>query len=357
MNEVTLSSDRMQKLLDSLNASEQADEQPWTQRVKYRGKPFHKLQKSLDKKNLSVPAPNTRRGWHEIIDVQDLAPLESQRSVSSNWIEKALKLSQGFDFIAAGLIFVARDPETKKNLVWDGNGRLHMARAAGVPKLDCWVVDMTEKEAAHYFVHVQKTSNRTLDASTIFCNFYACGDEDALEEEQLLRRLGLRVQGSNMNDYWVPQVNLSERHLYPDVKISAVRQALAIAQGDEDLVRFARDTIVEAWPHSDVVRQDLLTGLVMFYMCYPEATEDFNSGKLKVTATAVRNYFNWLAIGTKQGNVPFKHTGGNMHNAEAESVARGIALEFRKSPFCTPTVTLSIPANRIETFIADKKKK
>ena len=355
MNDVTQA--QMGKLSAMLLASEQADEQPWTQRNKYKGKSFPKLQKSLDKKNLNVPAPNTRRGHHEIIDVDNLEPLESQRSVSSSWIEKALTLSDGWDFIAAGLIFVARDPVTQKNLVWDGNGRLHMAKAAGVPKLDCWVVDMTEQEAAHYFVHVQKTSNRTLDASTIFCNFYACGDETALEEEKLLRKLGLRVQGPNMNDYWIPQVNLSERHLYPDVKISAVRQAMKIANGNADIVRFARDTIVEAWPQSDVVRQDLLTGLVMFYMCYPEATEDFSSGKLKVTALAVRNYFKWLATGVKQNDLTFKHTGGNMHNAEAESVARGITVEFRKSLHCTPTVTLYVPATRIDSFIADRKKK
>lgn len=345
------------KLAVMLEDDDVATEQPWTQRIKYKGKDFQKLQKDLAKKNLDVPAPNTRRGHHEVIAVEDLVPLESQRSVSSSWIEKALKLSQGWDFIAAGLIFVARDPITKKNLVWDGNGRLHMAMAAGVPKLDCWVVEMTEQEAAHYFVHVQKTSNRTLDAGTIFCNAYACGDKDAAREEKILRELGLRVQGHSMSDYWVPQVNLSERHLYPDVKISAVREALKIAKGDVKLVRFARDTIVEAWPKSDEVRQDLLVGLTLFYVCYPEATEDFLSGKLKVAAQAVREYFKWIALGVKQGDLTYKQTGGNQHNHVYECVARGITMEFRKSSYCTASVTSSIPASRIDEFIAKMNQK
>lgn len=274
-----------------------------------------------------------RRGHHEVIATTDLIPLDSQRNVTSSWIYKVLKMAQGFDWVAMGLVFVARDPDTGNNYVWDGCGRLALAQAQGIPELDCWVMTMTQKEAAHYFVHVQKTAKRSLDPNIIFCNAFAHGESNALYMSLILHKMGMRVQGAT--DLWVPPVPAQDLINYPRVKLRAVEQALKYASrrtqdqrdllSDTDLVTFARDTIVQAGWNDDNIRQDLLPGLTIFYSVYPEAMKN---GLNKL----IRNWFQGLAQTKSQNKLTFKQTGGNQHNREAESVALGIVKELQSAP-------------------------
>jgi hypothetical protein len=277
--------------------------------------------------------PQTKRGHHEKIKITDLIPLDSQRNVTDNWIYKVLKMGDGFDWTAMGLVFVARDPITKINYVWDGCGRLALASFSDIDELDCWVVEMTQAEAAKYFVRVQKTAKRSLDPNIIFCNAYANGESEALYMSMILQRLGMRIQGAD--DLWVPIVPREDLSNYPQVKLRAVEQAFKYAGrrgpkarddiGDVNLIRFARDTIVQAGWNDDQIRQDLLPGLVIFYSVYPEAMKNG-------TNTMIRSWFQGLAQTTKQSKLTFKHSGGNQHNREAESVALGIIKELFASP-------------------------
>jgi hypothetical protein len=289
-----------------------------------------RLQKAgIHKKQINA----TKRGHYERIKIADMVPLDSQRNVTESWIYKVLKMADGFDWIAAGLQFVARDPITGINYIWDGCGRLALAEINEINELDCWVMEMTQAEAAHYFVHVQKTAKRSLDPSIIFCNAYAHGESSALHWSMILQRLGLRVQGAD--DLWVPKILPQDRINYPQVKLRAVEQAMKYAdrRGNQeqdnlsniDLIKFARDTIVFAGWNDDQVRQDLLPGLVIFYSVYPEAMKNGLN-------TMIRDWFKGLAQTTKQSRLTFKHTGGNQHNREAESVALGIVKELFASP-------------------------
>ena len=323
-----------------------------TMHTKFKGD-AESLARKLQRAGIYLAQKNhTRRGRHQLMAIADMTPLESQRNVTENWIVKVLKMAQGFDWIAAGLVFVARDPVTGINYVWDGCGRLALAEASGITHLDVWVLEMTTQEAAHYFVHVQKTAKRGLDASIIFCNAYACGDPDAIAMAGLLDRLGVRVQGAD--DVTVPAVPEASRHLYPRVKLRSIEQSLKYAQrrgaeaqlqvSNEDLIRFARDTIVQAGWTDDEIRQDLLPGLVIFYSCFPEAMRNG-------LATAIRNWFQNLSGTTKQARLPFKELGGNIHNREPESVALGIVKAFRGSPLCNKGKELVIQPKRIKQYI------
>ena len=295
---------------------------------------------------------DTKRGHYERIKIADMEPLESQRNVTDNWIFKVLKMAEGFDWVAAGLQFVARDPVTKINYVWDGCGRLALAEFSGIDELDCWVYEMTQAEAAHYFVNVQKTAKRSLDPSIIFCNAYAHGEPDALHMAMVLERLGMRIQGAD--DLWVPKVAKEDLADYPQVKLRAVEHAFKYARrrgpmacetiSDFELVRFARDTIVQAGWNDDQIRQDLLPGLVIFYSVYPEAMKNG-------TNKMIRTWFQGLAQTLKQSKLTFKHSGGNQHNREAESVALGIVKELQGSPKFNAGHAMIITQKRMKTYL------
>lgn len=311
------------------------------------------LVKKLQKAGIYQKQINTdRRGHFESIKITELVPLDSQRNVTQTWIYRVLKMANGFDWIAMGLTFVARDPETGINYVWDGCGRLALAEVSGINELDCWVMEMTQAEAAHYFVHVQKTAKRSLDPSIIFCNAYAHGEPDALEMSRILKVLGMRVQGAD--DVWVPEISKEDLHDYPQVKLRAVEHALKYAnrRGPEavaqlpnlDLIRFARDTIVQAGWNDDNIRQDLLPGLVVFYSVYPEA---MRNGLNKM----IRAWFQGLAQTTKQSKLTFKHSGGNQHNREAESVALGIVKELQGSPKFNAGHAMVITQKRMKAYL------
>lgn len=302
------------------------------------------LTEYLQKNKLDKVARGTN-GRHEIILVKDLVPLESQRNATTAWVKKAAKLSKGFDAIAAGIIQVARDPKTGINYVWDGAGRLALAQATGVTGLHCWVVDLDVKEAAHYFVYTQKTSNRSLKADELYINAYEKGETDAQQFAEVLKRLGMRIQGAH--DYWVPRVTISDRNNYPRCSERSIRYALSIADGDESVVRYARDTIVNADWNDDEIRKDLLPGLTMVYMCYPEM---MRNGLSK----SFRTYFQSLAGTVSQGKLQFKQIGGNMHNREVESVAKGIIMGFRASPSMKPSQSNVVTMLRINQYVTKR---
>lgn len=304
------------------------------------------LTKYLEKNRIDRIIKGTT-GRHEIIATANLIPLDSQRDAKTAWIKKALKLSGGFDSVAAGIIQVARDPQTGYNYVWDGAGRLALAQATGVAQLNCWVVDMNPQDAAHYFVYTQKTSNRSLKADELFINAFEKGEREAVEFAQVLERLGMRIQGAH--DYWVPRVDFISKSKYPRCNERSVRYALSIAQGDESFVRFARDTIVDAGWNDDQIRKDLLPGLTMVYMCYPEMMRNGLSKSFK-------SYFQSLAGTVSQNKLQFKQMGGNMHNREVESVALGIITGFRNSPSMRPSQNGIVTLSRIKQYVAKRMK-
>jgi hypothetical protein len=201
---------------------------------------------------------------------------------------------------------------------------------------------MSYKQAAHYFVYTQKTSNRGLQPGELFINAYEFGEPEAHEFAEVLRQLGLRIQGAD--DYWVPQVPLAARANFPTCKERGVKRALFYAAGNKSIVRFARDTIVQAGWNDDQVREDLLPGLVIVYMCYPEMMKNGLSQSL-------RSYFKNLAGTVTQKKLVFKEVGGNMHNREPESVAIGIIKCFRDSPAFKVGYKAIVTEKRIKQYV------
>jgi hypothetical protein len=257
----------------------------------------------------------------EMISIQDLIPLETQRETSGKWVADRLKDIKGYDILAAGALSVARDPNDNKNYVFDGCGRLALAQINGAPqKLPCLVYDIPKDRAAYYFAYNQDRGRRNLDKETIFVNAVYSGDSTTDEQVKLLKYLDCFIQGKT--SYAVGSKNFGN----PEVKYMIITRGLQKANNDKKLMRTVRDLICNAWTQKKDDEKyniwgDLYTGLIYFLQVYPEA----QSGSLRET---LQEFLAWKAVGTPQSALKWKRDGGQIENNQDYSVAMGLGKEF-----------------------------
>lgn len=257
----------------------------------------------------------------EMIDIQDLVPLETQRETSGKWVADRLKDIKGYDILAAGALSVARDPNDNKNYVFDGCGRLALAQINGAPhKLPCLVYNIPKDRAAYYFAYNQDRGRRNLDKETIFVNAVYSGDSTTDAQVDLLNYLDCFIQGKT--NFSVGSKEFGN----PEVKYMIITKGLQKANNDKKLMRTVRDLICNAWTQKKddekySILGDLFTGLIYFLQVYPEA----QSGGLKKT---LQEFLSWKAVGTPQSQLKWKRDGGQIEHNQDYSVAMGLAKEF-----------------------------
>ena len=280
-----------------------------------------KTVQSLQKKGIHGRVVNSdRKGKHVVLNPKDITPIDSQRDTYLGWVEKALTSRKGFDYLAANPINVFKTETGYK--CWDGIGRLAMAQVQSLPEIDVWLAEGTEKEAAEYFVYNQKDGRRTLSPEIVFSNEVACEDSEALTLLNQLEMTGVCVRTNAEKVLPVDSDN-------PEIKINAFKKALTITNGDLSVLKMVRDTIVQAYPGTKIVRAELFTGLSWVYTVYEGARRP------GATYTALNKFLKHHAELKEQHKLPFKESGGNQHNNEAGSVAYGFVREFTNSNFCT----------------------
>jgi len=280
---------------------------------------------SLQKKGIHGKVVNAnRKGKHVVLNPKDVTPIDSQRDTYLGWVEKGLTSRKGFDYLAANPINVFKTEEGYK--CWDGIGRLAMAQVQGLPEIDVWLTEGTEKEAAEYFVYNQKDGRRTLSPEIVFSNEVACEDEEALTLLTQMEMVGVCVR---TNAEKVLPLNSKD----PEIKINAFKKALQIANGDLSVLKMVRDTIVNAYPETKVIRAELFTGLTWVFKVYEGARRP------GATYNALNKFLAHKALEKEQHKLPFKEAGGNQHNNEAGSVAYGFVREFTNSNFCTSAMS------------------
>jgi hypothetical protein len=257
----------------------------------------------------------------EMIDIQDLVPLETQRETSGKWVADRLKDIKGYDILAAGALSVARDPNDNKNYVFDGCGRLALAQINGAPhKLPCLVYNIPKDRAAYYFAYNQDRGRRNLDKETIFVNAVYSGDSTTDSQVDLLNYLDCFIQGKT--NFAVGSKEFGN----PEVKYMIITKGLQKANYDKKLMRTVRDLVCNAWTQKKddekySILGDLFTGLIYFLQVYPEA----QSGGLKKT---LQEFLSWKAVGTPQSALKWKRDGGQIEHNQDYSVAMGLAKEF-----------------------------
>jgi len=257
-----------------------------------------------------------RRGRHMVLSPLDIKPLESQRDASLEWAFKCLKGRGGWDWGAAGVLNVVR--VNGEYYAWDGNGRLLQAQITGIPKIDCWVFDGTMEQGAEHFVYNQKDGLRTLTNEQIFVNEVFSGNSEALETCKQLKVVGLAIEGAK-------DIRYPEGSSDPLVKYNAFVKTLRITDSNLKVMKLARDIIHEAYPKDGIVRAELFGGLSFLLHKWGEKVwlgEEYEKFK----------EFMIVFMGLKpQHKLPFKKDGGNVHNDEHGSVARGIRKHFFES--------------------------
>jgi len=260
----------------------------------------------------------------EMISVNDLVPLESQRQTSGKWVVERLKDMKGYDVLAAGALSVARDPDDNVNYVFDGCGRLALAQINGMPeKLPCLVYHISKNHAAYYFAYNQSRGRRNMDPETIFVNQVYGRDKTLDSKVQLLKDLGCYIQGKT--EIAIPEKIPGN----PEVKYMIITKGYQKANCDVKLMRTVRDMICEAWKptgKSDEKYQimgDLFTGLIYFLQVYPEAAQP---GGLRDT---LQKFLNSVAVMCpNQTKLSWKRDGGQVEHNQDFSVAMGMAKAF-----------------------------
>lgn len=263
----------------------------------------------------------------EIVSTSTCIPFSHNRPTSVEWATKCLNQAGGFDWKLFGSIEGIKQADGTIE-IWDGLGRLCMAQLAGIDKIP--VTIHLDGSPGALFVKKQKTTNRALNqeqffvaaASSIFAGFSidARTDNTIRRDVLALQMLGMRIE--NGQEYYPTVTDIKD---YPSVKVNALRRCMALTQMDTEVIKKARDLIVQAYPNTDYIGKELLEGLTFLFMAIPAAQKNG-------TYKALGKFLKTMAV-ISQDKLPFKKIGGNVHNDEARSVALGIVDMFKTSDF------------------------
>lgn len=257
---------------------------------------------------------------HEYLDIQKLNPLFSQRRTRGSFVEACILKRGGYDPFSAGSIRVIQDPHDKQYYVFDGLHRLAMAIICGENKISCEITPLTKKEAAYQFSYTQGEGHRILKTDTAFVSWAASGiDFDAEKYIYRLEYINCHVSGeTNCN---MPHTSNYKKSYA--ITFRTLKNIWKFSKGDIELMKLAADLIQNAWPTADTIMYDLFTGLVIFLQVFTDA-QDVNS----VFHAKFKNFLNNFASNYPISSTTWKKDGGNEHNQEHWSVAKGIALGF-----------------------------
>ena len=177
-------------------------------------------------------------GWNNILNktpitlqllkIDDLESLESQRETNSKWVRDRLKHLNGLDMFAFGAISVALTPQGKY-LVYDGLGRYNQAKVVGLNEIPCLVTKMSAKEASFYFSYNQSKGRRSMSPEALYVNAFVAEDDEAIAIAKIMQFAGLYVQGNTQ--YPVPHPKHTDA---VEVKFRTINDAVTMYARDPE---------------------------------------------------------------------------------------------------------------------------
>ena len=272
------------------------------------------------------------------LPVDIIEEAESQRNTVASWAYNCIVSEGGINESVNDNINVI---ETKDGrfICFDGLGRLAIHQMMGRKTIACNVLQGDEKMAAGLFSKKNKRLIRSVNPEAIFSAEVVEGTASALNELKAMKTVGLTVRVRH--DKTLPANSLD-----PQIKISGFRKAMKHAEGvkDEDdkdvqldVLKMARDLIVNAYTEDKVVRADLFVGLVILLITFRDLQRP------GAPFDQLEKYLAQMGATMEQVKLPFKKDGGNQHNAEFESVAYGLLRNFTASKICTGSTRDRIP--------------
>lgn len=308
---------------------------------KFRGD-AEKVIKNVAKRNATKTLNSHIIPRIEYIPTKNLEPLESQRITKGNWTEKRLIALGGLDMWAFGTLSVCRDPMDNVNYVWDGCGRLALAKLHGLDVVPCVVVEGPKEEAAFYFGYNQDSSQgrRTLSKEVLFISRYYHGDSTAIKEAANLDTLGLYIKGDT--DYPVPH---PQPNGHIEIGYRAFSEGAGIMNNDMATQRQVRDMIVTAWSNNPngcvFINQDIYWALGEFLTTFPDA-------KKNGLNIALQHFLNNLATGKDQKKIDWKPRGLSGNSGVSKQLATGLLKAFRDSSFWKPSFNNVLSSKKLE---------
>jgi hypothetical protein len=290
-----------------------------------------KFQELLKEKGLYNKVVNERPVL-KTIPVSKVIEIEAQRDTQAGWAYKQIVKRNGVDNGIFEPISVMEEDDGFF-YCYDGLGRTAIYQLAGLTDIDAWVSTGSKVEAASRFTHKNKYGIRSVSPESIFSAEVESQDPEAVEDVGSLGKIGLCVR-TNHNKV-IPTASKD-----PQIKLAGFKKAMKFADGNLEVLRMARDIIVDAYPEvlkdNGMVRADLFVGLVIVLNTFEilqrpgkpfEQLQEFISSYGKMM---------------EQVKLPFKKEGGNQHNKESESVAYGIVKLFTQSKFVTSNTTSNV---------------
>lgn len=255
------------------------------------------------------------------IPVDSVVEIEAQRDTQAKWAYNMLVKQNGFDQDIFEPISVM-EADDGKYYCYDGLGRTALCQLNGITEIEAWVSIGTAEEAAERFITKNKENIRSMAPEPLFGAAIEAKRPEALEELTALDEIGLCIRTRHNRVY---PLNSSQ----PQIKIAGFRKALKFADGDLEILKMARDIVVNAYPEDKIVRADLFVGLVIVLDTYDALQRP--GAPFKQLLKFIESYGAMM----EQVKLPFKKDGGNQHNAENESVAYGIIKNFTGSKHCS----------------------
>lgn len=264
------------------------------------------------------------RGQLTTLPTDQIHEAETQRDTAVKWAYEQLNKRGGIDMGIFDPISVIN--YKGKYICYDGLGRLAMFQLMGQNQIDCWVSDGDETLAADLFGTKNKYGIRSVNPESIFNSDFRAHKQEAEQDVKALKYVGLSVKVR-------ADMNLPKGSRDPQIKINQFRKIFRYISGEYDykldIIKQARDIIVNAFDQDISVRADLLGGLSIVLDVFPELKRP------GAPFDQLAKFLKIEAMTKTQSKLPYKKDGGNQHNAEFESVAYGLLRNFTASKQCT----------------------
>ena len=254
-------------------------------------------------------------GRHEEVSVNTCAYIN--RDTDSKRIQKYLE--DGWKWSLYNSIIVAEFPDNKK-LLLDGDHRRHMFKLAfpEKKKIPAYIVQVEDMPTYHdLFIKLNFENRANISREEVFVHEVKRGKEEAIKINQHLINCGVSIYCSSEPD------GVAGDTEGPSVKYGAFKRTLKRGVVPAQM---ATSLLLKSWEEDQKLYGELMESVAILYSLYP-----ILSGDNKV-AIDFKNWFvEHLSI-NKQNVVAktHKNIGGSVQNKHAESLARGLAIEFRK---------------------------
>ena len=227
----------------------------------------------------------------------------------------------------------------------DGDHRKHMHTLCipGNDEMPCSYTEVSNEEEYHWLYVLLNGKGRTNQTNDeVFIQEVLAAIPAALATEKLLKACGLSVRGGSETGGTVGDLN------GPVVKIGAFLTAIKLSSAKA--VKLATDALVTAYNLSagDKLLNNLLIGFAIAFSLYEK---ELTSRKM---SPELCQWMKAMAMQPQRRlSRSFQVTGGDVHNRQGQSVARGIITEFREASAGVVTIAYKrkritlVPVNRL----------